>query len=100
MEVTNRYVTIKHHINGLPSESDFELRTVGLALSIEAGSKDVLVKNIYVSIDPYQLNRMKESSPSQDQSVTPALGLLPGQVRNDIVPFSFHHFSRVCCLRC
>ncbi|KAL5728096.1 hypothetical protein ACHQM5_001218 [Ranunculus cassubicifolius] len=80
MEVNNQYVTIKNHINGFPKESDFELKTVTIPLSIEAGSNDVIVKNIYVSIDPYQLGRMKESSPSQDIRVTvSALRLSPGQ---------------------
>lgn len=81
MEATSRYITIKHHINGFPEEGDFELKTVCHALSLEAaGCRDVLVKNIFVSIDPYQLNRMKESSPSKDKNVTAAAHLLPGQV--------------------
>ncbi|PIA50039.1 hypothetical protein AQUCO_01300639v1 [Aquilegia coerulea] len=80
MEVTNRYVAIKHHINGSPKESDFELKSVSLSLSIEAGSNDVIVKNIYVSIDPYQINRMKDHSPSQTEKVAvSALGILPGK---------------------
>ncbi|KAK1264925.1 NADP-dependent alkenal double bond reductase P2 [Acorus gramineus] len=65
MGVTNKYVTIKHNIDGAPAESDFELRTADLSLVVVHGSKDVIVKNLYVSIDPYQLNRMKKQSASQ-----------------------------------
>ncbi|KAF9613506.1 hypothetical protein IFM89_008353 [Coptis chinensis] len=78
MEVTNRYATIKHHIDGFPKESDFELKSVTLSLSLEAGSNDVIVKNVYVSIDPYQLNRMKKFSSTQMASVF-ALSLSPGK---------------------
>ncbi|KAL3535854.1 hypothetical protein ACH5RR_004315 [Cinchona calisaya] len=66
MEVTNRYIVTKHHIEGTPQESDFELKTGALSLSVEPGKKDVIVKNLYLSIDPYQLNRMKRKSSSQE----------------------------------
>ncbi|PIA65670.1 hypothetical protein AQUCO_00100876v1 [Aquilegia coerulea] len=81
MEVKSRYVTIKHHINGAPKQSDFEVQTVTLSLSLDPGSNDVLVKNLYVSIDPYQLNRMKDYSASQMASKY-ALAVLPGQAIN------------------
>ncbi|KAF5725823.1 2-alkenal reductase (NADP(+)-dependent)-like [Tripterygium wilfordii] len=77
MEVTNRYTTIKTHIDAAPKESDFELMTAPLVLSLEPGSADIIVKNLYVSIDPYQLNRMKTYSPTHTLSdyslrITPA----------------------------
>ncbi|KAL2553669.1 NADP-dependent alkenal double bond reductase P1 [Forsythia ovata] len=62
MEVENRFITIKASIDGFPQLSDFEVKTETLSLSFGVGNKQVvLVKNIYVSIDPYQLNRMKSS---------------------------------------
>ncbi|KAJ6792874.1 2-alkenal reductase (NADP(+)-dependent)-like [Iris pallida] len=78
MEVENIYVTIKDHIDGHPSESNFELRSAPLSLSIEEGTADIIVKNIYLSIDPYQLNRMKRCSSSQN-SVKGAAQLVPGK---------------------
>ncbi|XP_031252635.1 2-alkenal reductase (NADP(+)-dependent)-like isoform X1 [Pistacia vera] len=72
MEVNNRYITIKTHIEGAPKESDFELKNAALALSIEAGSNDVIVKTLYVSIDPYQINRMKSYSSSRKATVAAA----------------------------
>ncbi|KAM7509393.1 hypothetical protein LguiA_019846 [Lonicera macranthoides] len=68
MEVTNKFIVMKAQIEGSPQESDFELKTELLSLSIVSGSKEVIVNNIYVSIDPYQLNRMKSYSSSQKAS--------------------------------
>ncbi|KAF8034471.1 hypothetical protein BT93_C0702 [Corymbia citriodora subsp. variegata] len=65
MEVANRYVTLKTYIEGAPEESDFELKTSPLALLLDPASDEMIVKNLYVSIDPYQLNRMKRYSSSQ-----------------------------------
>ncbi|KAF8658940.1 hypothetical protein HU200_058774 [Digitaria exilis] len=62
MEVTNRYVATRHHIEGAPSEADFEVKEETARWSPDSG--EVLVKNLYLSIDPYQLNRMKRSSAS------------------------------------
>lgn len=89
MEVTNKYVTVKTHIDGsAPQESDFELKTTALHLSVEPGSKDVIVKNLYVSIDPYQINRMKRVCSSQ-KLVSTADGITPGQA------ISAHGLGRV-----
>ena len=79
MEVTNRYVSVKAQISGSPKESDFEIKSSTLVISAEPGSNDVVLKNLYVSIDPYQINRMKGYSFSQD---TPsyATAIAPGQV--------------------
>ena len=79
MEVTNRYVVIKHYIDRAPLESDFELRTEALSLWIEPGKYDVIVKNLYLSVDPYQLNRMKSPGCFQ-QDMNFAGAICPGQV--------------------
>ncbi|ERN00341.1 hypothetical protein AMTRI_Chr05g63470 [Amborella trichopoda] len=68
MEVHNRYVSLKNHINEAPSESDLEIKTTTLSLEPKEGSGDVIVKNLYLSIDPYQVNRMKFYSSSQETS--------------------------------
>ncbi|OAY72028.1 NADP-dependent alkenal double bond reductase P1 [Ananas comosus] len=64
MEVENKYFTLKQYVDGFPSESDFELRSGPLLLAPQEGSKKVIVKNLFVSVDPYQINRMKKRSPS------------------------------------
>ncbi|XP_051199971.1 NADP-dependent alkenal double bond reductase P2 [Lolium perenne] len=62
MEVENRYIAIRHHVEGSPSVDDFEVKTAAVRWTPESG--EVLVKNMYLSIDPYQLNRMKRQSAS------------------------------------
>ncbi|PON88989.1 Alcohol dehydrogenase superfamily, zinc-type [Trema orientale] len=79
MEVINRYVTVKTQINGEPKESDFEIKSTPLVLSAEPGSNDVVLKNLYVSIDPYQINRLKAFSSTQKTSGY-ATAITPGQV--------------------
>nr|GME06004.1 NADP-dependent alkenal double bond reductase P2-like [Ipomoea batatas] len=78
MEVRNNYVSIRNNIEGAPQESDFEVNTEMVSLSVEPGSKDVIVKNLYVSIDPYQLNRMKSQSSSQN-AINFAVAITPGE---------------------
>ncbi|BAT79758.1 hypothetical protein LR48_Vigan04g037400 [Vigna angularis] len=68
MEVKNKYIVIKHHFEDAPKEANFELKTGTIALSVAPGSDDIIVKNLYISIDPYQINRMKLSSSSQGTS--------------------------------
>ncbi|XP_031252637.1 2-alkenal reductase (NADP(+)-dependent)-like isoform X3 [Pistacia vera] len=68
MEVSNRFITIKNHVDGAPKESDFEIKAAALPLTLQPGSTDIIVKTLYVSIDPYQLNRMKTASSSQGTS--------------------------------
>ncbi|KAL9398543.1 hypothetical protein Peur_007504 [Populus x canadensis] len=78
MEVNNRYITTTKHIQGSAKESDFELKVAPLGLSVEPGSNDIIVKNLCVSIDPYQLNRLKSYSSSQ-KTIQAAVGISPGQ---------------------
>lgn len=94
MEVENRFITIKEYVQGSPSESDLEVRKGSVMLKVEEGSNDVVVKNIYASIDPYQINRMKKLSSSQS-AINFATRLLPGQVSESthITPF-YIPFSR------
>ncbi|GFY99756.1 hypothetical protein Acr_13g0011560 [Actinidia rufa] len=77
MEVLNEYIAIRTPIDGAPQESDFELNTEKFLLSVEPGSNDVVVKTLCVSIDPYQINRMKSYSSSQKASIL-AVGIVPG----------------------
>ncbi|CAN1216800.1 NADP-dependent alkenal double bond reductase P2 [Linum perenne] len=65
-EVSNRVVVVKTHVDDFPKETDFDIHSQLLSLSPAPG--ELVVKNLYVSIDPYQLNRMKTQSSSQDKS--------------------------------
>jgi NADPH-dependent curcumin reductase CurA len=79
MEVSSRYITIKTHVQGSAYESDFELKVASLGLSAEPGSDEIILRNLFVSIDPAQINRMKSYSSSQ-KSVKTESGIIPGQV--------------------
>ncbi|XP_042405476.1 2-alkenal reductase (NADP(+)-dependent)-like isoform X2 [Zingiber officinale] len=79
MEVVNKYVSLKHHVDGYPSESDFELSTTPLQPA--PGSGEVIVKNLYLSIDPYQLDRMKRYSSSH--TTCPAAAQIEPEQRID-----------------
>ncbi|CAL5042056.1 unnamed protein product [Urochloa decumbens] len=74
MEVRNRYVATRRHVEGAPTEADFEVIEGTARWSPDSG--EVLVKNLFLSIDPYQLNRMKVTSASHHA----VDGILPGQV--------------------
>ncbi|CAL5048537.1 unnamed protein product [Urochloa decumbens] len=73
MEVRNRYVATRRHVEGAPTEADFEVIEGTARWSPDSG--EVLVKNLFLSIDPYQLNRMKVTSASHHA----VDGILPGQ---------------------
>ncbi|XP_061362821.1 2-alkenal reductase (NADP(+)-dependent)-like [Gastrolobium bilobum] len=84
MELTNKYIVVKHHIDDAPKESHFEIKTEAFSLSVEPGSDDIIVKNLYISIDPYQINRMKSSSSSQS-AISFALPITPSKAIDGVV---------------
>ncbi|AQL04391.1 hypothetical protein Zm00014a_013436 [Zea mays] len=79
MEVVNRYVATRHHIEGAPTEADFEVKEEMARWAPDSG--EVLVRNLYLSIDPYQLNRMKRSSVTH----LAVEGILPGQAASTLL---------------
>ena len=54
-EKISREIRLKNRPIGLPKESDFELAEVTVP---EVGDGEVLVQNIYMSVDPYMRGRM------------------------------------------
>ncbi|XP_074575392.1 2-alkenal reductase (NADP(+)-dependent)-like [Curcuma longa] len=58
--VANKQVILKHFIpEGAPKETDMELVTTGtIRLRVPEGSAAVLLKNLYLSCDPYMRSRM------------------------------------------
>lgn len=42
-----------------PKEDDFEIVQKACTLEVERGSRDVLIKTLYLSCDPYMRERMK-----------------------------------------
>ncbi|KAJ0035769.1 hypothetical protein Pint_26292 [Pistacia integerrima] len=56
----NKQVILKHFINTAPKESDMVVKTSSLSLKVEPGSNAVVVKNLYLSCDPFMGSRMKK----------------------------------------
>jgi NADPH-dependent curcumin reductase CurA len=54
-EKISREIRLKNRPVGLPAESDFELAEVRVP---QVGQRQVLVENIYMSVDPYMRGRM------------------------------------------
>lgn len=59
--VENKQVILNKYIDGIPTESDMELK-VGETIKLRApkGSSCFLVKNLYLSCDPYMRGRMRD----------------------------------------
>ncbi|OMP07687.1 Alcohol dehydrogenase superfamily, zinc-type [Corchorus olitorius] len=57
--VENRQVVLKEYIDGIPKESDMEMKSEKVALKAPKGSGAFLVKNLYLSCDPYMRGRMR-----------------------------------------
>ncbi len=53
--IASREIHLQHRPVGMPKESDFELVRVSLAAP---GAGEMLVRNIYMSVDPYMRGRM------------------------------------------
>lgn len=52
-EVRNKQVLARDYIDGNPKEADMYLSTGTLRLKVPEGSNAVLVKNLYLSCEPY-----------------------------------------------
>lgn len=71
-EVSNKQVLLKHYVTGFPKESDMEIRNTTIKLKLPEGSSGaILVKNLYLSCDPYMRSRMGKTEGSYVGSFTP-----------------------------
>lgn len=75
-EVSNRSVILKRHVTGFPTEDDMELVTATARLAVPPGSAAVMVKNLYLSCDPYMRSRMTNH---KEPSYVP--DYVPGEVQ-------------------
>ncbi|KAK4275562.1 hypothetical protein QN277_018620 [Acacia crassicarpa] len=71
-EVRNKQVLLKEFVSGFPKDSDMLFTTSSINLKLPEGSNGVLVKNLYLSCDPYMRGRMsKPLFPSYIDSFKP-----------------------------
>lgn len=73
---TNKQVILKDYVSGFPTESDFDFTTTTVELRVPEGTNSVLVKNLYLSCDPYMRIRMGKPDPS---TAALAQAYTPGQ---------------------
>ena len=58
MTVISKFVALKNYIpTGLPKETDFEIKSKEISINKE---KNILVSNLWISVDPYMRARMTE----------------------------------------
>ncbi|TMX04310.1 hypothetical protein EJD97_010151 [Solanum chilense] len=69
--ISNKQVILKHYVSGYPKESDMELKNSTMKLNVPEGSNVVILKNLYLSCDPYMRGRMKKQEGSYIDSFTP-----------------------------
>ncbi|KAK7272895.1 hypothetical protein RIF29_13937 [Crotalaria pallida] len=60
-ELENKQVIFKGYIDGVPKETDLEFKVTKIDLNVHTkGSGAILVKNLYLSCDPYMRGRMRD----------------------------------------
>jgi hypothetical protein len=90
VQVRNKKVMLKHHINGFPKESDLHVTTETVVLKVLQGSNTVPVKVLYLSIEPYQYIRSRKIENPGVFSSYP-----PGSVSNAILfNYIFYEMKR------
>lgn len=80
VEVSNKQVLLRDYVSGFPKESAMYVTSSTLKLKLPQASKGLLVKNLYLSCDPYMRNRMKKL-------------LIPGSYADSFKPHSVSNDS-------
>ncbi|XP_014516709.1 2-alkenal reductase (NADP(+)-dependent) [Vigna radiata var. radiata] len=71
-QVRNKQVLLRNHVTGFPKESDMNIVESTITLKLPQGSNLVLLKNLYLSCDPYMRNLMnKPEGPPNSRAYTP-----------------------------
>ncbi|CAN6374784.1 unnamed protein product [Urochloa humidicola] len=60
----NKKVVLRRYVTGIPKEKDMEIVVDTVELRVPAGSTAVLVKNLYLSCDPWMRDRMSKHDES------------------------------------
>ncbi|GAB4825690.1 hypothetical protein Ancab_008585 [Ancistrocladus abbreviatus] len=74
-EVSNKQMVLRDYMNEFPKESDMELKITKVNLKLPEGLDVVLVKNLYLSIDPFIRIRISKPSTRPSFSESYKLGL-------------------------
>ncbi|GAB2287534.1 hypothetical protein Dimus_021909 [Dionaea muscipula] len=88
--VSNKQVVLKKYVIGFPKESDMEVKQVKIRLKLPQDSNGLLVKNLYLSCDPYMRGRMSRPDQLRPYFVE---NFKPGSVRKNETHFlCIRHF--------
>ncbi|RWR81449.1 Alcohol dehydrogenase superfamily [Cinnamomum micranthum f. kanehirae] len=71
VEVENKQVLFRDFVTGYPKESDMVLSSCKIQLKLPEGSKAVLLKNLYLSCDPFMRHRMSPDGAGYIDPFTP-----------------------------
>ncbi|GKV02170.1 hypothetical protein SLEP1_g14635 [Rubroshorea leprosula] len=71
MDESNMKVVLKNYVSGFPKETDMHLTAGTIKLRVPDLSNGVLVKNLYLSCDPYMRTRMMKTEDHYVESFTP-----------------------------
>ncbi|CAN6460338.1 unnamed protein product [Victoria cruziana] len=61
-EASNKQVVLREYVTGFPKEEDMAVTSTTMKLKLPEGSGGVLVKNLYLSCDPYMRTLMNEAT--------------------------------------
>ncbi|CAI9778203.1 unnamed protein product [Fraxinus pennsylvanica] len=93
-EVSNRKIVLNDYIIGFPKESDMSLKTSFIKLKVPADSPNaILVKNYYLSCDPYMRNRMQKNEGSYTESFKPGTPIV-GYGVSEVVDSAHPNFKK------
>jgi len=72
-QVRNKQVILRDYVSGFPKESDMNIVDSTITLKLPEGSNDVLLKNLYLSCDPFMRNLMNkpQGAPINPLAYTP-----------------------------
>ena len=89
--MSNKKVILKRFVTGFPTEDDMELVTGTVRLAVPDGSPAVVVKNLYVSCDPYMRNRMSEhNDAAYIEQFVPGEVYQPAEKKYSLISSSLH----------
>ncbi|KAI9092721.1 hypothetical protein K1719_027518 [Acacia pycnantha] len=90
----NKQVILNDYVSGFPKESDMLITTSSVDLKLPEGSNGVLVKNLYLSCDPYLRYRMaKPLRPSFIDPFQPGLPI-SGEGVSEVIDSRNQNFSK------
>lgn len=85
VEVENKQVLFRDFVTGYPKESDMVLSSGKIQLKLPEESKAVLLKNLYLSCDPFMRHRMSPDGAGYIDPFTPG----------SVIPSSFWFYLNI-----